>query len=40
MSELVNMQRTELSAKLPTIAQQEIPVVSTNSAYMLFYKEK
>lgn len=40
MSESINMQRMYLERSLPVIAQQEVPVVSTNPVYMLFVQRK
>ena len=40
MSESINMQRMHLERSLPVISQQEIPVVPTNPAYMLFVQRK
>lgn len=40
MSESLNMQRKYLERSLPIIAQQEVPVVPTNPAYMLFIQRK
>lgn len=40
MKESINMQRMHLERSLPVISQQEVPVVSTNPAYMLFIQRK
>ena len=40
MSESVNMQRISLERSLHTITQQEVPVLSTNPAYMFFVQRK
>lgn len=40
MSESINMQRMYLERSLPVIAQQEVPVVSTNPVYMIFIQRK
>ena len=40
MRESINMQRIYLERSLHNITQQEIPVLSTNPAYMLFVQRK
>ena len=40
MSESINMQRIYLERSLHNITQQEVPVLSTNPAYMLFVQRK
>ena len=40
MSESVNMQRIYLERSLFNITQQEVPVLPTNPAYMLFLQRK
>ena len=40
MSESINMQRIYLERSLFNITQQEIPVLSTNPAYILFVQRK
>ena len=40
MSESINTQRILLHQSLHTITQQEVPVLSTNPAYMLFVQRK
>jgi hypothetical protein len=40
MSESINMQRMYLERSLHNITQQEVPVLSTNPAYMLFVQRK
>ena len=40
MSESINMQRKYLERSLHNIAQQEIPVLSTNPSFMFFVQRK
>ena len=40
MSESVNIQRIYLERSLHNITQQEVPVLPTNIAYMLFVQRK
>ncbi len=40
MSESANMQRIYLETSISTITQQEVPVLSTNPAYMFFVQRK
>ena len=40
MSESINMQRIYLERSLHSITQQEVPVLPTNPAYMLFVQRK
>jgi hypothetical protein len=40
MSESVNMQRVYLERSIFNITQQEVPVLSTNPAYMFFVQRK
>ena len=40
MSESINMQRMYLESSLHNIAQQEIPVLPTNPAHMLFVQRR
>lgn len=40
MSELSNMQRFNLQRSLPTISNQEIPILETSPVYMFFLGRK